>query len=249
MTAVILEYRRDDAEMTSSGRLLLDGGELLVFKGYAFRDMLKAVARVLSDAPTEGEVSVAIQRTDREGLTPYALEASTVKLLREDPVAAIQAMEFPTQSPSLTVQRAREERAPRVVVPIRAGHDTLADAFGDVVYFKVREHELECPGCGFWGMYASPGLLKDKERAGEVFKTAFMCPKKCHTRFIVTCMMGWGFVQAEYLLKNTTLSSFYLPRAWNEGKPWVSRESLQQKYDAYKKEKETCSVTVDDKSA
>jgi hypothetical protein len=135
-------------------------------------------------------------------------------------------------------EQVRRERAPTPPTTLRTGHATIADAFGDSVAFKVRGHELECPGCGFWGMYTTPGLLNDPERAGQTFKTAFVCPKKCRGRFIVSCQKEWGFVGVDYLLDQTKLDAFYFPRDWNGGQPWVSREDLQKKYDEYKKDKE-----------
>jgi hypothetical protein len=90
-------------------------------------------------------------------------------------------------------------------------------------------------------MYTSPSLLSDPERAGSVFKTAFVCPKKCRGRFIVTCQKELGYVDVRYLLENTKLDRFYFPRAWNDGASWVSRESLQKKYNEYVKEKESAS--------
>lgn len=241
-TKMVLEYKRDGAALTSSGRILSDENGLITEEGdfshLDFRAMLKRLVMALAVFPEDHALDVVLQRTDREGILPYKLDAATVQLLRTDPVAGIQAMEYHYGSPSVTEQRAKEEREPTATRPIRAGHATLADAFGDVVYFKVRGHELECPGCGFWGMYISPGLLKDPERAGQVVKTAFVCPKKCHTRFIVTCQQEWGYVDVEYLLEKTKLEAFYLPRAWNEGRPWVSRESLQKKYNEFNAEKE-----------
>ena len=78
-----------------------------------------------------------------------------------------------------------------------------------------------------------------------MFKTVFDCKKKCRNRFVVTCMTTWGYVHIEDLLK-TTLNAFYFPRAWNEGRPWVSRETLNTLYNQYKTEKEkvTCSETT-----
>lgn len=250
-TTVTLEYRRIGNSMSSSGRILSDENGLITeegqpFDGFEFKRMMGLLANVLGNWPPEQEVEVLLQRTDHEGLLPYKLDAKTVTLFRTDPVAAIAAFGFPTQSVSNTVARVQRDRAPRVQPSIRAGHDTLADAFGDQLYFKVRKHELECPGCGYWGMFASPSLLAAPERAGECFKTAFVCPKKCGGRFLVTCLETWGYVDTKYLLERTKLDAFYFPRAWNEGKPWVSRESLQQKYNAYSTEKEkvTCSETA-----
>lgn len=245
---VTLEYQRVPGTTTSSGRFLSDENGLLTeegepFEKLEFREMMRRLAQTLQAWPPEQPVGVSLQRTDRDGLLPYQLDAKTVELFRTDPVAAIAAFEYPTHSPSTTVRRVKQERTPRVLPSIAVGHDVLAQAFGDQVYFKVRRHELECPGCGFWGMFTSPGLLNDPERAGHVMKLAFVCPKKCHVRLIVTCGEKWGYVDTDYLLGHTTLDAFYLPRTWNEGGPWVSREALQKKYNEYQTEKEavTCS--------
>lgn len=241
-TTVILEYQRVRDTLLSSGRILSNENGLITEEGTPFvdspfRTMITNLARTLENWPLDVPVEVVLQRTDREGLLPYKLDEATVTLLRKDPVAAVQALEFPTHSPSSTVTRVRKERVMQAP-PILAGHAALSNAFGDVVYFKVREHELECPGCGYWGMYTSPGLLKNPEREGQVIKTAFVCPKKCRGRFIVTCEKTWGYVDVEYLLEHTKLESFYFPRAWNEGRPWVSRETLTKLYNDYKKSKE-----------
>jgi hypothetical protein len=248
MTKVTLEYRRVGTTLLSEGRIISDENGLLTEDGLplvdaSFRDLLKALARALETFEKDVPVEVYFQRTDREGLLPYKLDEATVKLLREDPVAAIQALEYPTHSPSSTIERVRKEREVQTIQPIAAGHTALADSFGDVVYFKVRAHELECPGCGFWGMYTTPGLLSDKDRAGEVMKTAFVCPKKCKTRFIVTCDRAWGYVDVKYLLEQTKLDAFYFPRAWNEGRPWVSRETLTKMFNEYEKSKESASCS------
>jgi hypothetical protein len=247
---VTLSYRRTPDDLSTGSiksnenGLVTEEGE---FADLEFKRMLQQLAAVLLCFPEDQTIDVQLQRTDREGLLAYKLDAKTVELLRTDTVAAIQAMEYPTHSPSGTVRRVREERtAPLRLTPIRAGHEALIDSFGDVLYFKLRGHELECPGCGFWGMFTSPGLLADPERAGQVFKTIFVCPKKCKERFAVTCQETLGYVATRYLLEHTKLDRFYFPRAWNGGRSWISREGLQKKYDEYKKEKEStsCSQTM-----
>jgi hypothetical protein len=242
-TTVTLEYKRDEGAVTSTGRLLSNDNGLITEEGSPFTSvefpvMLGLLCDALGNWPPEDEVAVVLQRTDRAGLLPYTLDKKTVTLLRTDREAGIKSFDAYVQSPSTSVQRTQEERVKRVAAPIRAGQATLADSFGDQLFFRVRAHELECPGCGFWGMFISPGLLKDPERAGTVVKTAFVCPKKCKARVIVTCDEKWGYVDTKYLLDQTTLQAFFFPRGWNEGHPWVSRESLQQKYDEYKTAKE-----------
>jgi hypothetical protein len=247
---VTLSYRRTPGDLSSGFIKSNENGletEEGTFADLEFKRMLQQLASVLLCFPLDQAITVQLQRIDREGLLPYTLDARTVELLRTDTVAAIQAMEYPTHSPSSTVRRVREERKVASLPPITAGHAGLVDSFGDVLYFRVRGHELECPGCGFWGMFASPGLLADAERVGQVFKTVFVCPKKCHERYLVTCQETLGYIDTEYLLVHTKLDRFYFPRAWNGGRPWISREGLQKKFDEYKKEKEnaSCSETTE----
>ena len=240
MIQVILEYRRDAGAMTSTGQIStgdVDGTRIVAFNSLEFREMLKVLCRVLSYAPAEEEVEVHLQRTDRDGLLPYKLDAVTVTLLRTDPVAGIQALEYPSPSPSTTVQRVREERSPSPPPLVTAGRAVLADAFGDVIYFKVRGPELECPGCGFWGRYTLPEVLSDPDRVGAEYKTIFACSRKCRRRFHVSCAKEWGYVDVDYLLKNTDLQAFYFPRGWNQGHLWVSREALQKKFEEFTAEK------------
>lgn len=238
---VTLEYKRIGNTMSSAGRIISKDGGLVTeegeFDSFPFRDMMKQLATVLANWPVEDvpDVKVVVQRTDRAGLAPYILDKETVDLLRTDPVAGIEVLAG-TSSPAAIEHAVKADRAPPQPV-LRAGTVTLADAFGDSVAFRVRGHELECPGCGFWGVFTTPGLLTAPERAGGAFKTAFVCPKRCGGRFIVSCQREWGFVGVDYLLEKTDLDKFYFPRAWNGGRPWVSREDLQKKYDEYKKEK------------
>lgn len=238
---VTLEYARVGNSMWSSGKILSDENGTVTEEGLPFEcnfhDMMVAVCNTLKHWTEEPEMRVVLKRTDHPNLNPYVLNKEMVDLMRKDSEAAAATFEFPTHTPSDAVRRAAQ--AQRSTIPtLVVGSDIAADAFGDNLYFKVRGHELECPGCGFWGMYISPGLLSHEDRAGECVKCIFGCSKKCHARFVVTCMDKWGFVSTEYLLDHTKLGGFYFPRAWNEGKPWVSRESLQKRYDEYLAEKE-----------
>ena len=244
MSKVTLSYKRDEHGETSSGSIVTDHDSCEVetyFVKQSFQAMLSKLCEELRQAP---DAEVFIRRTDHEGLVPYKLDQQTVTLIREDPLAAVEAMTYTQTSASTAIKRARERNVLIVPQPVRIGLDVLSDAFGDDVYFRVRQHELECLGCGFWGMYTTPGLLNDPDRAGQVFKTAFVCPKKCHGRFIVSCWEKWGAVSVEYLLKNTKLDVFYLPRPWNDSNltGWITRTLLQAKFDQYNKEKESCST-------
>lgn len=244
MIEVTLEYRREGNTMLSAGRVSVKQDDQpprdeVSFEHLEYKRMMRELSYALRKLPDGAETKVLIQRTDRPGINPYVLDQVTVDLLRTDPVAGLQAMSVESPSPAQVLENIKKAARPPAPLPtLRVGDSTLADAFGENVAFKVRGHELECPGCGFWGLYTTPALLNDPDRIGQVFKTAFVCPKKCKQRFIVSCHKEWGFVGVEDLLK-TPLEAFYLPRGWNNRRPWVSRADLQQKYDEYKKEKES----------
>jgi hypothetical protein len=241
---ITLEYQRTPGSIAlSNGRILSTEGSLVTeegeFRSLDFKGMFEKLSAVAKHWEDEESISIAIRRTDREGLTLYRLDPTTVKLIRTDPVAAAAAMSVPDRSPSGEVRKVHEANIPLVIPPLKVGDAVISDAFGDQLYFKVRGHELECPGCGFWGAYTTPGLLNDPDRAGSSFKTAFVCRKRCGCeRFVVTCNKEWGYVDTTYLLERTKLAAFYFPRAWNGGRPWVTRETLQQMFNQYKQDKE-----------
>jgi hypothetical protein len=245
---VTLEYKRASSAVgvtTSTGRVLsIDGGLITeegAFEFLSFKEMISKLHDTLKHWPDEEPIDIIIRRTDRDGLQPHKLDPATVNLIRVNPLAAIQALSVPDRSPSGEVRKVHEATVPIVIPPLKVGDDVLADAFGDQLYFKVRGHELECPCCGFWGMFTTPGLLNDTDRAGASFKTVFQCGKRCLCRIQVTCNTTWGYVSTEHLLKETLCSAFFFPRAWNGGRPWVTRDALRQMYEKYKKEKEQAS--------
>ena len=236
MSELLLSFKRDGE--TWDGSIAIDAATPAAFAGLSFKRLIASVSDALH-AAGEPLPKVLLQRTDHEGLLPYVLDEATVRLIHDDPVAAFTAMSTRYDSPGNVLARMHAQpQKPRLLT---VGHDVLANAFGDYLYTRVRKHELECPGCGFWGMYATPGLLADKDRAGDVFKTIFVCRKKCLNRFPVTCTDTWAYVSTAYLLDETNLAGFFFPRGWNEGKPWVSRERLTAMFDAYKAEKESAS--------
>lgn len=244
---ITLEYMRTPGSIAlSNGRILSAEGALVTeegdFRSCSFKDMLIKVHETAKHWPDEEPVNIVIKRTDREGLSLYRLDPTTVKLIRTDPEAAAAAMSVPDRSPSGEVRKVHEANVPLVVPPLKVGDAVISDAFGDQLYFKVRGHELECPGCGFWGAFTTPGLLNDHERVGSSFKTAFVCRKRCGCeKFLVTCNKEWGYIDTTYLLEQTKLAAFYFPRAWNGGRPWVTRENLQKMFNQYKQDKEHAS--------
>jgi len=241
---IVLQYRREPDDLTS-GRIVLLPGErandpdatahgLEVFERLEYKKVLTLLARAVTAYP---EARVVFLRTDRPGLLPYVLDAETTKLLRMDPVAAIHAMTY--EVPAFKSVRPPRATTPIEPAPLHVGYDTLADGFGENVYVRLRADSIECPGCGFWGKFVGREEQNDK---------LFQCEKRCwssgiylHLRLVTST--HWAAIHTEELLASP-LERFYLPHAWNEGRAWISREELLDKYLTYKKEKEgICSLS------
>ena len=248
MVDLVLRYRR--VGNNSTGELLrrVSGEEPTqwgFFTEVTFDVMINALSHLLySNQDIE---RVFVERTDRANLTPYMLDQRTVELIRTDPVAAVASMTVTTHAPSQVEHQTKAARVKRVTPPIAAGLATFADAFGESVYLKVRGHEVECPGCGFWSAYTRPEQL-DAAAIGDLV-TSFVCLKKCRTLqkdspIVLYVSKAWASVSVEELLK-TPLEGFYLPRAWNENGSWVTRLTLETKYLEYleEKEKALCSIS------
>lgn len=234
---IILEYKRVNVDK-STGRIVhsLDSTEQVLkeFDSIEFRPMLRDFAEALQQHP---DAKAVWKRTDRAGLIPYDLDDRVTTLFRTDPLSAIQSMCPPSSTPSTTIKRAKEEREKRLVaVSVRAGFDTLADAFGDLVYARVRDRKgtphVECPCCGLWQFY-----MKATASIWSVICANPKCGAFDQPLPMVVANQKWAGFPTPTLLQ-TKSTRFYFPRAWNDGRPWVSREDLSKKYDEYVSEKE-----------
>ena len=96
----------------------------------------------------------------------------------------------------------------------------------------MRDGKAECPCCGFW----IRDILQVPE--GGVADLTAVCTERCKNSFELRVYGKWAAVNVAELLSIKSADRFYLPREWNHGKPWVSREDLQQKFDTFLKEKE-----------
>ena len=241
MMEVVLEYKRVDAQ--SSGRIHVresfpEGGGagglvLFTFDCLDFEAMLYKFAEALQEYPNAAGV---LQRTDRPGLVPYTLDERTVELFRVDPVAAVKSMSTPYGSPSNTVKRTREEKAP-LESGLRVGHSTLADAFGEELYARYDRDRLrvECPCCGIWAS------LNTRDEDGRQFISCKnpSCAPHGKPLFVKSRNGRWASFSTFDLLA-THSDRFYFPRAWNDGKVWVTWEGLNEKYQQFQKEKKEC---------
>lgn len=168
------------------------------------------------------------------------LDGALSKMVREDPVAFMRLLD-PTmgrpQKLDISMSVKKDHCAAIKPNPLPAGYDTLAEAFGDDVYCRVKVGgPTECPLCGRWGRWIKAGS-----------RDCFACDD-CGVGFegvgIPTPLGGWFKVPIAQLFNCAEAlgaDRFFLPRAWNKDGPWISRADLQKKYDEFTKEKEECS--------
>lgn len=226
MIEVTLQYKRVNGNK-SSGVITLAGASsgvsmLDTFDEIEFSTMLYKFSQSLQDYP---DAQAVIQRTDRDGLVPYNLDAQTANLFRTDPVAAVASMSTDYGSPSQAITRVKKQVALEPSV-LRVGYDTLADSFGDEVYARLDEDKgrVECPCCGIWNPFL-----------GE-----FVCRNpKCAQPLELEVTGKWAAFPTSMLLA-THSARFYLPRAWNDYKPWITWGALNEKYNQFQKEKMSC---------
>ncbi len=232
-TKILVSYKRTD--VTYAGEQRVDGEVIDLFENVTFAQQIRILHLLLQKHP---DAEVELQRTDRAGLMPVYLEPDMVQLIREDPAKYIQAHTIPHRIVDLRKKNERTSKlAEKHVVPaaaIRAGHDTLKDAFGDVVYLNFRENRIEDPATGRWR--ATREVEADLGLA--VVDTIVVGATGPHG-----ARAGWVTVRINDLLANNSLSGFYLPRAWNEGGPWISRAALIEKYNKYLEEKSCLETT------
>jgi hypothetical protein len=221
-------------EVYSGSFLSYDGDEQLYsidFCDLSFRGIIVDLHRLLVELPED--TVLVFQRMDRPGLAKVTLEEETTRLIREDPVAAARAM-----SPAPVVVNLKDQQAAMgkpMKKLLRVGRDTLAAAFGDVIYCTMRRGGLvECPICGRWGRCSV-----DSTTQNGYFHCA-NCSAAIPGKSYPQEDGGWWGIDMRVLLRETTSDSLYLPRDWNTTGPWIGRSDLQEKYDEYLKEKERC---------
>ena len=232
---IVLEYKRVDGDRCH-GRIYQGDRTFVSFYSEDFKSMLREFASALQQ---DDAARAVWKRTDRSGLAPYYLDAEVTELFRKDPVAAIESMCPPSHSPMTTVQRVQEQRVKMVPISVRAGHDALADAFGEELYVRTRERKgeshIECPCCGIW----APLIVVPSREGLYTLCRNTRCFVRGHAVSAKVVNTKWATVKIEELLK-TESPRFYLPRSWNEGRSWVSLVDLQSRWDEFNKEKESC---------
>jgi hypothetical protein len=222
-TEFLLQYKR--VEENYDGVIFANGVLEVAFKQYSFATMMTVLHHALAANP---DATVKLQRAESANFMPIFMEQNMVDLLRADPAKYIEAHSIPHRVIDLRKRDRTSKLAEKHVVPrpvIRAGHDTLAAAFGDIVYLSCRNHRVENPITGRW---CSVGEL-EATHGIKVLET------------IQQDNGGWVTMALEQLLDlSSGTNGYYLPREWNAHGPWISKDELVQKYNQYKEERSQC---------
>jgi hypothetical protein len=225
-TNILLQYKRDGEAYT--GIFYVNDSVSLAFGQESFAAMMTYLHRYLV---MHAEAVVQLQRTENAKFMPIYMEQNMVELLRTDPAKYIQAHTIPHRTIDLRKGERTSKLAESYAVPappVRAGHDTLAAAFGDAIYLSWRNHRVENPLTGRWC------FIGELEEAG-------LTPLEVVTQE----GRGWVTVAMEQLLAlNDGHDGYYLPREWNEYGLWISKQALRTKYEQYKKDKAQCLAAV-----
>jgi hypothetical protein len=198
---------------------------------------------LINEVRKDPDAKVLFMRLEQQPV-PIAVELDPhlVDLIHKDPVMFLRHMDpFEGEAQRVQVGRMnlRKESVKHVAPqPIPAGYDTLADAFGNEVYCRVkRGGATECPLCGRWGQWTKIDI-----HGGHIDR--FVCDD-CAVEFkgigVVTSDGGWFKIPVSQLLSCAVVFGvrrFFLPRAWNKPGPWISLEDLRKKYETFTKEKE-----------
>lgn len=218
----------DDGLHRFNGYLDVVGGEKqgrYPFTSKLYREAVKHLVEWARDNP---EAVLLLLRLGQKPPIAAQLEPKLAMLLREDPVAFMRMMD-PTmgrpQKLGISMGIKKEHSVAIKPNPLPAGHDTLADAFGDEVY--IRRRHLASDEVA---LYESP-ITGRWVPAGEIGV------------WTVGVNDAWGKVSVRNLLESTETARFFLPRAWNKDGPWISAEDLRTKYDEFVKGREECSRT------
>jgi len=215
---VVLSYRR-------AGTLYQGNLDGQPFSEKDFAAMMSLVHLRLLEFPESG---LTFQRTDREGLLPIKITDDLVRLLREDPAQYIRMHSVAPVRIDLTGRTSALAARARTVLPktsgIRAGYDTIADAFGEVVYARFRNCNVESPESGRWVIL------------GEV--------EKWLGQSVNAETPGWVSFKVADLLATTSLR-FYLPREWNPYHGWITKEQLAKLLEQFLEERSALCQSVE----
>lgn len=232
---VVLSYHRVLGELSTGAMLLCmedDPNYVEILESFECAEwgkMLRLFAKYLAEHPLAAGV---FQRTDRAGLAPMRISAEEAELFRKDPAQAIQVRTFAART--VNVGAEKKEETINMVPPLTTGYDMRADFFGELVYLRVKDKKVECPGCGRWLNFSltTHGHTVDGVECSQC---------ECRTVF-GDAQDQWMGTYVLNILGNSH-DRFFLPRKWNKNGNWISRVELQKMLEDYLEEKAKVTCT------
>jgi hypothetical protein len=256
-----LDYRLEDGSYggTIWSRKDDQTDVLTHFWGRSFAQMMSKLAKRLRESEEGTTVHLTRLETDKE----IKLDKATVELLRTDPAAAIRMMHVPDRTVVVRDPVSGKEYGEPLVrrvmrSQLRAGHDTLADAFGERVYCRRKGNRVEDPVTGRWSKLCRTEFHRPPEPGqvyvnvtvyqGDMSRLRAINPEQVSARLEIP----WYEASEDWLTTRTAnliafgvmagsavLDSrgFYIPRRWNKSGAWISHEDLEKKHRAFEKER------------
>jgi hypothetical protein len=207
---IVLAYKRRK-ELVNDTHLfdghLMDGAIKYKLDGKTYAELIFAVSEVMKGHSHNEVFMVRLEQPSVE----HALADVEAEMIRTHPTKYVEATSLPPQRIVVKVS----DEVPvgtSVMTSIRAGINTLVDAFGDRVYLKFKDDKVESPFTGRWVPLGATEIDAQVDGA-------------------------WVSVWTKALL-SFKASRYFIPRTWNTSGPWITHEDLQEKYDKYIEEKE-----------
>ncbi len=233
---IVLAYKRRE-ELVNDAHLfdgyILENQSETRLNGKTFAELIFTLSEVVRAQRQKSQVGVFMVRLEQPSVE-HAVSDDAVETICVHPHKYIEALSPPPQRIVLKVNH-RAPTSATATVGLRAGVETLIDAFGESVYVQVKNGEAECPRCGRWRgtMWRRGGST-----AVKCVECGFLVV--AHAQFRIDGHSDWAAIFTEDLLGVDAQDTprFFLPRAWNTSGPWITREDLQKKYDKYVEEKE-----------
>lgn len=224
-----LFYWREGKTETFSG-VISGGARELHFTGSTFARMLEWVQPDLLAFPSH---RLVIRR--KEAPYPIAFPPGFEEILRADPAKAAEMLSPPPQRIVLSGEKTPSKKSS----VLRVGHDTLADAIGELVYLRAKKSVdnvgfgrgvtlIESPITGRW-------TPTQDQLCGDL-------------RYeLVEGHNQWVTMETRSLLEKDQ-PRYYLPRLWNPtmqtgSRGWIDHRQLEELYESYLKEKADVSAS------
>ncbi len=216
------------------------------FQGVLYREAIRLLAQYARKH--QGARLFIVRLDQRPQKVALQLDGPLSKLIRDDPVAFMELMD-PTmgrpQKLGISTGVKKEHSASVKPNPLPAGHDTLADSFGEYVYVRLKDDKTESVWDGRWYEWHHNPYSSHGGQFISIPDDLYKAPDECRlTQDPYYVNEKWARYETKQLLEvaeRRKQEKLFLPRRWNKDGPWIKTDDLRKKYDEFVKEKEACS--------